>query len=315
MPGTSGIDRAPAQGRHHARRRSSCSPRAKAQPHPRAGFRRRHYVVKPSPPRTARPHPRGDAPLGTTTGRQRRPRRPASALRIAFTPVTRRDPHRPDRMPPAFLQPAERVFARSARSRVGRKCLRRERTIDVHIRRLRKTLEPYKQNLVQTVRGWVIAFRLRTDRACHFSPANPGSAIRNCLRWRARCCLAGRSAASGCRSRVDGSGCVKLRRLWRLLARLTGGRRLPPASSRSVWSEMEGLLHRRQDDVRNRKRRLLDVLRVPRRRRVLPDGGADRSQHAARRLVQQKPRTPRIAPSARQQHLSPTANAARYRCG
>ncbi len=61
-------------------------------------------------------------------------------------------------------------------------------------------------------------------------------------------------------------------RLWRLLTRLTGRRRLPPASGRSVWSEMEGLLHRRQDDVRNRKRRLLDMLRAYRAAAaVLPD--------------------------------------------
>ena len=61
-------------------------------------------------------------------------------------------------------------------------------------------------------------------------------------------------------------------RLWRLLARLTGGRRLPPARGRSVWSEAEDLLHRRQDDVRNRKRRLLDMLRAYRAAAaVLPD--------------------------------------------
>ena len=51
-------------------------------------------------------------------------------------------------------------------------------------------------------------------------------------------------------------------RLWRLLKRLAGGRRLEPASGSSVWSEMEGLLHRRQNDVRHRKRRLLDMLRA-----------------------------------------------------
>ncbi len=51
-------------------------------------------------------------------------------------------------------------------------------------------------------------------------------------------------------------------RLWRLLERLAGGRRLQPAQGSSVWSEMEGLLHRRQGDVRNRKRRLLDMLRA-----------------------------------------------------
>ncbi len=61
-------------------------------------------------------------------------------------------------------------------------------------------------------------------------------------------------------------------RLWRLLARLTGRRRLPPARGRSVWSETEGLLHQRQDDMRNRKRRLVDMLRTYRTAAaVLPD--------------------------------------------
>jgi two-component system phosphate regulon sensor histidine kinase PhoR len=61
-------------------------------------------------------------------------------------------------------------------------------------------------------------------------------------------------------------------RLWRLLTRLTGRRRLPPASGHSVWSETEGLLHQRQDDMRNRKRRLVDMLRTYRTAAaVLPD--------------------------------------------
>ena len=61
-------------------------------------------------------------------------------------------------------------------------------------------------------------------------------------------------------------------RLWRLLTRLTGRRRLPPATGNSVWSETESLLHQRQDDVRNRKRRLLDMLRAYRAAAaVLPD--------------------------------------------
>jgi two-component system phosphate regulon sensor histidine kinase PhoR len=61
-------------------------------------------------------------------------------------------------------------------------------------------------------------------------------------------------------------------RLWRLLKRLTGRRRLPPARGNSVWSEAEDLLHRRQDDMRNRKRRLLDMLRAYRAAAaVLPD--------------------------------------------
>ncbi len=61
-------------------------------------------------------------------------------------------------------------------------------------------------------------------------------------------------------------------RLWRLLARLTGRQRLPPARGRSVWSEAEDLLHGRQIDVRNRKRRLLDMLRAYRAAaEALPD--------------------------------------------
>ncbi|HTD27878.1 MAG TPA: phosphate regulon sensor histidine kinase PhoR [Xanthomonadaceae bacterium] len=61
-------------------------------------------------------------------------------------------------------------------------------------------------------------------------------------------------------------------RLWRLLTKLTGRRRLAPANGSSVWSETEGLLHRRQNDVRNRKRRLVDMLRAYRAAAaVLPD--------------------------------------------
>ena len=61
-------------------------------------------------------------------------------------------------------------------------------------------------------------------------------------------------------------------RLWRVLKRLTGRRRLPPARGNSVWSEMEGLLHQRQDDVRNRKRKLIEMLRAYRAAAaVLPD--------------------------------------------
>ena len=61
-------------------------------------------------------------------------------------------------------------------------------------------------------------------------------------------------------------------RLWRVLKRLAGRRRLPPARGNSVWSEMESLLHQRQDDVRNRKRKLLEMLRAYRAAAaVLPD--------------------------------------------
>ncbi len=61
-------------------------------------------------------------------------------------------------------------------------------------------------------------------------------------------------------------------RLWRLLKRLTAHRTLSPARGRSVWSEAEDLLHRRQRDVHNRKRRLLDMLRAYRAAAaVLPD--------------------------------------------
>jgi two-component system phosphate regulon sensor histidine kinase PhoR len=61
-------------------------------------------------------------------------------------------------------------------------------------------------------------------------------------------------------------------RLWRVLKHLTGRRRLPPARGNSVWSEMESLLHQRQDEVRNRKRKLLEMLRAYRAAAaVLPD--------------------------------------------
>jgi two-component system phosphate regulon response regulator PhoB len=55
-----------------------------------------------------------------------------------------------------FMTHAERVYSRSQLlDQVwGGSVYVEERTVDVHIRRLRKTLEPYKlENLVQTVRG------------------------------------------------------------------------------------------------------------------------------------------------------------------
>ncbi|MEO5962903.1 MAG: phosphate regulon sensor histidine kinase PhoR [Thermomonas sp.] len=61
-------------------------------------------------------------------------------------------------------------------------------------------------------------------------------------------------------------------RLWRLQKQLNGHRQSPSARGGGVWSEMEGLLHRRQLDVHNRKRRLLAMLRAYRTAAaVLPD--------------------------------------------
>ena len=61
-----------------------------------------------------------------------------------------------DRLLHFFMTHAERVYSRSQLlDQVwGGSVYVEERTVDVHIRRLRKTLEPYKlENLVQTVRG------------------------------------------------------------------------------------------------------------------------------------------------------------------
>ena len=61
-------------------------------------------------------------------------------------------------------------------------------------------------------------------------------------------------------------------RLWRLQQQFTGQRRLSPARGGSVWSDIERLLHRRQADAHNRKRRLLGMLRAYRTAAaVLPD--------------------------------------------
>ena len=61
-------------------------------------------------------------------------------------------------------------------------------------------------------------------------------------------------------------------RLWRLQQQFTGQRRRSPARGGSVWSDIERLLHRRQDDAHNRKRRLLGMLRAYRTAAaVLPD--------------------------------------------
>lgn len=61
-------------------------------------------------------------------------------------------------------------------------------------------------------------------------------------------------------------------RLWRLQKQLTGHRRRPPAGAHGVWSGVETLLYNRQQDARNRKRRLLGMLRAYRTAAaVLPD--------------------------------------------
>ncbi len=52
---------------------------------------------------------------------------------------------------------------------------------------------------------------------------------------------------------------------WKLravLLRLTARQRLPPARGVGVWSELDRLLHRNQDDTRSRKRRLVEMLRA-----------------------------------------------------
>lgn len=60
--------------------------------------------------------------------------------------------------------------------------------------------------------------------------------------------------------------------LWRLQKRLSGQRQLTRAHGRSIWSDIEELLHRRQNEERNRRHRLLDMLRAYRTAAaVLPD--------------------------------------------
>ncbi len=61
-------------------------------------------------------------------------------------------------------------------------------------------------------------------------------------------------------------------RLWRLQKQLTGHRRRPPGDRHGVWSGVEDLLYNRQHEARNRKRRLLGMLRAYRTAAaVLPD--------------------------------------------
>ena len=60
--------------------------------------------------------------------------------------------------------------------------------------------------------------------------------------------------------------------LWRLQKRLARQRRLPRAPGSSVWSDIEDQLRRRQHDERNRRHRLLNMLRAYRTAAaVLPD--------------------------------------------
>ena len=51
-------------------------------------------------------------------------------------------------------------------------------------------------------------------------------------------------------------------RLRRLLLRLQSRRHLPPAHGAGAWNELDRLLHQSQDETRNRKRRLVEMLRA-----------------------------------------------------
>ena len=65
-----------------------------------------------------------------------------------------------------FMEHPERVYSRSQLlDRVwGGNVYVEERTVDVHIRRLRKALEPYRRDgLVQTVRGSGYRFSTRPE--------------------------------------------------------------------------------------------------------------------------------------------------------
>ena len=60
--------------------------------------------------------------------------------------------------------------------------------------------------------------------------------------------------------------------LRKVLLRLTARQRLAPAQGKGVWRELDRLLYRSQDEMRARKRRLLDMLRAYRAAAdVLPD--------------------------------------------
>ena len=47
-----------------------------------------------------------------------------------------------------------------------------------------------------------------------------------------------------------------------MLLRLTARQRVAPASGQGVWSELDRLLYRSQDEMRGRKRRLVEMLRA-----------------------------------------------------
>lgn len=61
--------------------------------------------------------------------------------------------------------------------------------------------------------------------------------------------------------------------LYRLHQRLETRRRLTPPTGQGIWSQVVGSMHRRQEDSRGRKRRLLDIVREFREATVaFPDG-------------------------------------------
>jgi phosphate regulon transcriptional regulator PhoB len=117
-----------------------------------------------------------------------------------------------------------------------------ERTVDVHIRRLRKTLEPHGldgDGADRARRRLPLFLALALVLGLALGQPWPVLAV----------------AALG----------VVAWHYWKLravLLRLTSRRRLPPPKGVGVWNELDRLLHRGQADMRERKRRLVEMLRA-----------------------------------------------------
>src|SRR5690606_11678693 len=186
-----------------------------------------------------------------------------------------------------FMTHTDRVYSRSQLlDHVwGGSVYVEERTIDVHIRRLRKTLEPFGlDGMVQTVRGAGHRFSGAID-ACPAPPpasspgpiadtgAMPPEIYKAWSRTVAMLALLLALAALG--GALAGHAWEALAvaallvigwhywRLQRVLERLTARRRQPLPTralgrGRGAWSELERLLHRSQVETRGRKTRLLE---------------------------------------------------------
>src|SRR5690606_27766357 len=170
-----------------------------------------------------------------------------------------------------FMTHADRVYSRSQLlDHVwGGSVYVEERTVDVHIRRLRKTLEPFElDGMVQTVRG--AGYRFSAAVQTGGMPPNLKTSWQRTLAILAAvlvlALLAGLvlgppwPALAIAALALLAAHLLRLRRIMRILdARL---RLPPPPAAGGAWAGMERLLHRGRGESRGRERKLVEMMRA-----------------------------------------------------